>query len=206
MSEENIEQNPTDPTEGQEEDLLDLRTIVIRMVVGIIVIVIVVGAAAYLLRQPIMDASKGFVSAFGGWGVAAGFFLVDGFTLPFPNDAFSLLGLKGNISFWMVVFWASLGSYVGGLVGYGIGVMLRRTAWFIRFMNGRGAEVYALIRRYGLVALAIAALTPIPYSIACWASGAVQIRMSHFLLVSLLRIPRIAFYLWLIELGFITFT
>ena len=53
--------------------------------------------------------------------------------------------------------------------------------------------------RYGVVALGVAALTPLPYSIICWACGATGMRLSIFLTVSLLRIPRVFAYLWFIE-------
>jgi uncharacterized membrane protein YdjX (TVP38/TMEM64 family) len=73
-------------------------------------------------------------------------------------------------------------------------------------MARRGREVKLLVERYGVRALLFAALTPLPYSIACWAAGACEVRFRTFFLVSLSRIPRVIFYLWLIEQGFITFS
>jgi membrane protein YqaA with SNARE-associated domain len=96
-----------------------------------------------------------------------------------------------------------VGSILGGTVGFFIGRTLGTTQWMIRFFQTRGAEAYAITKRYGLVALALAAFTPIPYSIVCWACGAVKIRLRDFLLISLLRIPRVALYLWLIQQGFV---
>ena len=39
------------------------------------------------------------------------------------------------------------------------------------------------------------------YSVACWGSGALNMRFKTFFLISLLRIPRVAFYLVLIDQG-----
>ena len=61
-----------------------------------------------------------------------------------------------------------------------------------------------LVRRYGAYALALTALTPLPYSLGCWACGALKMRFSLFLWVSLLRIPRVAGYLALIYFGLLT--
>ena len=41
----------------------------------------------------------------------------------------------------------------------------------------------------------------LPFSICCWASGALRLRPDLFFAVALLRIPRVAFYLWLIKIG-----
>jgi membrane protein YqaA with SNARE-associated domain len=71
-------------------------------------------------------------------------------------------------------------------------------------MASRGAEIHSLVRRYGLIALALATLTPLPYSLACWASGALGVPFFRFCAVSLLRIPRIAIFLWLIQEGFVS--
>jgi membrane protein YqaA with SNARE-associated domain len=77
-----------------------------------------------------------------------------------------------------------------------------RTARFRRFIEGRGRNAWESVRRYGAGALALGALSPLPFSICCWAGGALRIRPSIFLAVALLRIPRVAFYLWLIQIGF----
>ena len=73
---------------------------------------------------------------------------------------------------------------------------------FQRFVEGRGKDAWESVRRYGAAALALGALSPLPFSICCWASGALKLRPDIFFVVALLRIPRVAFYLWLIDIGF----
>ena len=186
--------------------VLRIREIAVRAIAGITAIMVVMAALAYAFREPLVALSERFVDVLGGFGVALGFFLPDAFTIPMPNDAFTFFGLFGGIPFWEVVAWGSAGTLTGGLVGFGIGRLMQQTRWFQRFLARRGAEMHALVSRYGTWALLTAALTPIPYSIACWASGAVHMPLSRFLLVSLARIPRVAFYLWLMELGFVSFS
>lgn len=184
---------------------LDYRRLVLKIVFGVLALMVLLAFVGYVFRRPLVALSKLFVQHLGGPGVAVGFFLPDAFTIPMPNDAFSTFGLLGGLGFWTVVFWGSLGSLAGGSVGYGVGRLLQHTRWFRRMMARRGAEVHAMVRRYGAYALALAALTPIPYSLACWASGAGNMRFSRFFAVSLLRIVRVAGYLWLIKLGLVTF-
>ena len=66
------------------------------------------------------------------------------------------------------------------------------------------------VARWPMVAMAAAAFLACVLSCAwagcccvcCWASGALRLDPRIFLAVSLLRIPRVAFYLWLIQIGF----
>ena len=43
-----------------------------------------------------------------------------------------------------------------------------------------------------------------PYSFVCWTAGALGMDFRRFWLVSLLRIVRVVFYLWLIHVGVLT--
>jgi membrane protein YqaA with SNARE-associated domain len=178
--------------------------VLVRLAVGVVLLIGAVGALGYAFHAEIVAISAGFLDTFGPLGIAIGFFLPDAFALPFIHDAFSFFGLVGGMGFWEVVAWASTGSLLGGAVGYWLGGRMAHTVWFQQVMAGRGAEAHALIDRYGIAAVAIGALSPFPYSIVCWASGALAMDFRVFLAVSLLRIPRVAFYLWLIQLGFMT--
>jgi membrane protein YqaA with SNARE-associated domain len=180
---------------------LDIRRIVRLTLISVLLLMVALGIVAYAFAEPLKALSVDFVDTLRGPGVALGFLLPDGFTIPLPNDAFTVLGLAGGMGFWEVVAWGFLGSIAGGCIGFTIGRLLQRTRWFSAVMVTRGAEVQGLVDRYGAIALAIAALTPIPYSLACWACGAGGMAFWRFLLVSQLRIFRVAGYLYLIDAG-----
>lgn len=184
---------------------LDIRRLALQVLGGAAALVLGLGLVAYFFQEPLVRLSETFVRTLGGPGIAVGFFLPDAFTIPFPNDAFTAAGLLGGMSFPLVVAWGSLGSILGGHVGLLVGRRLSYTRWFRRFMATHGQEAYALSQRYGALALVLGALTPVPYSVTCWAAGALGMRLGVFSLISLLRIPRIAVYLWLIQLGFLSF-
>jgi membrane protein YqaA with SNARE-associated domain len=188
------------------EDTLDLRKLLIQVIVGLILLMTALALIGYFLHQPVEKLAKFLIAQYGGFVVMLGFMLPDALALPIPNDVFSILGLRGGLSFGVVVIWASAGTLIGGAIGYWIGRWLGTHRRMIKFFEGRGAKAYTLTRQYGLWALAIAAFTPFPYSIVCWSAGAVKIPFRHFLLVSLLRVPRVALWLWLMNMGYISMT
>ncbi len=190
-------------TERAEEEraLGEVRSLAWKLLLGIFVLVAGFAVLGRLYKKPLLAWSEAFVDWAGGPGVALAFLIPDMSALPVPQDAFAAAAWVGGMSYSTVVAWATLGSLVGGNLGFLIGILLSRRPFFERLMATRGQSVRALVRRYGGWGLAIAALSPLPYSMGCWASGALGMAWGRFMLVSLLRIPRIAFYLWLISAG-----
>ncbi len=186
-----------------DEDVEPLDTRRVLIGTGLFIVGLVAAAAAigYFFREPLRAISERFVETLGGPGIAVGYFLPDAFTVPIPNDAFGWFGLEGGVPFWEVVMWGTGGSLIGGSVGYLIGAKLRQTRIVARFMRGRGRRLEAMVRRYGVQVVAVAAITPLPYSLSAWAAGAVKMPYSHFFATSLLRVIRVAGSLYLIRLG-----
>ncbi|MEZ4427903.1 MAG: VTT domain-containing protein [Nannocystaceae bacterium] len=177
--------------------------ILMTMILGMIAFTGAFAIIGYFLREPLMIAATLFVEYLQGPGVAIGFFLPDAFTVPLPNDAFSALGIAGGMDFWVVVLWSAIGSVSGGATGFTIGRSLSRTRWFQKkFRTGKGAAIQEVIERYGGLGLAIAACTPLPYSLATWAAGTTKMSFGQFLAISIpLRTARIAAMLWLVQVG-----
>lgn len=144
-----------------------------------------------------------FVETFGGVGVAFCTLVPDAITMPPPHEICMTFAYTGGMSFWEVVLWATAGSVTGGSIGYVIGRQLSHTQWFQNLVRGRARLAWQAIERHGALALAVGALSPVPYSVCCWASGAMHMRPAVFLVVSLLRLPRLAFYLWIILMGLV---
>ena len=195
---------PDEPvSEGAEPEVAGLGSVILKTGLMLVAALSVFALLVFMLREPLTAISGAFVEAFGGPGVFLGFFFPDAFTVPWPNDAFLMFGIQGGLPFWEVVAWGSAGSLSGGSMGYAVGRRLKHTRWVRRQMEKRGAEIHRLVERYGLVALALAAITPLPYSLGAWACGALDVPFRSFFLVSLLRIPRIMMFLWFIKTGFV---
>ncbi|MEE9385949.1 MAG: VTT domain-containing protein [Nannocystaceae bacterium] len=165
----------------------------------------VVVTTGFFFHAELLASSRWFVEKLGGPGVALGFFIPDAFTVPLPNDAFSTAGLVGGMDYWQVVAWGSMGSLAGGSTGYWIGrSLLSRSRRLREFLARRGGDVAQQIQRGNKFLLAAAALTPMPYSVVCWAAGAVRMPFGAFLAISSLRIVRVSGWLWLIEQGLVS--
>jgi len=154
-----------------------------------------------LYKAEILEACRYFVIRYGGVGVALGFLIPDMVPIPFTQDIFTGMAVLGGMAFETALAWATAGSLIGGSIGFWIGRGIGHTSRFKRFVEGRGAQAHQLVQQRGSWAVAIGAVTPIPYSVICWSCGALGFSYQKLMLISLLRIPRIAFYLWLIVTG-----
>ena len=180
---------------------LSPRRILVSTILGLVGLTLAVFALGLWLREPLTAVGRAFIGNLGGPGVALGFMLPDAFTIPLPNDTFLALAVAGDMPFWTIVGWATVGSIAGGSLGWALGRGLRRTRRVRDFLLGRGASIDRALRRRGAWVVAVAALTPVPYSIASWAAGATLLPYRSFFFVSLLRVFRVAGALWLVELG-----
>jgi membrane protein YqaA with SNARE-associated domain len=187
-------------TEPAPSVALSARRLLFTTVVALLGVMAAAAAIGYWFRGPLEQVSRAFVDVFGGPGVALGFFLPDAFTLPLPADLTTLLALAGDMSFRECVAWGWTGSILGGALGYWVGRRLRGTRWVVRIFERN--RVQATLDRYGLAAVAVAAITPLPYSLFCWAAGAARLPFWRFLALSAVcRLGRVAGYLYLVQLG-----
>ncbi|MEZ4440444.1 MAG: VTT domain-containing protein [Polyangiaceae bacterium] len=184
--------------------LMSPRRLILSTAMVLAVLMGAVVVVGYWFRAPLLRVSRLFVDALGGFGVALGFFLPDAFTLPLPNDVVAVLGLAGGLTFLEITLWATAGSLLGGSIGFLIGSRLRNTETVRRILHKNGGMAQRILDRYGIAAVAVAAITPLPYSIFCWAAGAGGLSYRSFLLVSQLRWARVAGYLYLIQIGLVT--
>ena len=199
----------SDEQEAEREDvpaelMMSPRRLLATTLLGLLGLMAVIAVLGVYFRAPLLTLSEAFVELLGGPGIAVGYLIPDAFTVPVPNDAFGVFGIAGGVGFWEVVFWGTLGSVTGGCLGWFIGRRLRGTAVIARFMNGRGRGIETLVRRYGVLVVAVAAVTPLPYSLSAWAAGAVRLPFFTFVAVSMLRVVRVAGTLYFIELGLLS--
>ena len=194
MSEQTRDEMYEEPM-SEEEEAASLRSILKQTLFALIALGVILALVSAYLREPVEELSKWFIGHTGAWGVGLGFFLPDSLTVPIPPDAFLLAGHVAGLPFWQVALSASVGSILGGTVGFLTIKSISSRPSVRRRLKKKLRSGEALIERYGVNALALAALTPLPYSLICWVCGAMGMRLSTFLLVSLLRIPRVCGYL-----------
>lgn len=120
-----------------------------------------------------------------------------------PDILIFLISQKSPDSYPLV---AALGaaSVLGGALAWLCGRSLEnkfKAARLEKFVT----ENHALVNKYGVWIVALGALTPVPYSLTCWAAGALKMDFPKFFLMILLRIPRflIYFHFFAMSAGFV---
>ena len=73
-------------------------------------------------------------------------------------------------------------------------------------MGRRGEKMKQMAARWGVWFLVLGALTPLNFAVCVWSVSALGMRHRTFTIVTLLRIPRVLFYTWLIQVGFMSGT
>ncbi|MFP4644182.1 MAG: YqaA family protein [Spirochaetales bacterium] len=157
--------------------------------IGILAVI----AFLYIALIPLsgeFERAGAFLTRNGGLaGVFAYVFIVDTFIVPATLD----------IIFPLVITWAAVpvlavmgtASVMGGICGYLIGRFLNHFAFVRRHTERYRSRGEYLIKRYGIWAVIVAALLPLPFSTISWIAGALQMNVAHFVIGALFRVPRI---------------
>jgi membrane protein YqaA with SNARE-associated domain len=108
---------------------------------------------------------------------------------PIPPDVLLIaIAIAKPSKAFKAALWCSVGSLLGGIFGYYIGAVLMDTIGqpILQFYGKENAmpEFIALYKEYGVMFLAIAAFTPVPYKVATIVSGAAHMDLTTFVLVS----------------------
>jgi membrane protein YqaA with SNARE-associated domain len=163
------------------------------MLLGLLV---AVGLAGIFYDEELLAATHWIYSTFGVGGLMFIVFAADGFTAPIPPDLALVVIAKTTLSEWWWAVVPTLGvlSTIAGNIGWALGTRLGTTR-LSRFLLGRFRDKHeVLVMRYGSWAVALGAMTPIPFSVTCWAAGIFRMQWRPFFWMSLLRIPRFVIY------------
>ena len=119
------------------------------------------------------------------WGLFVVSFLESSF-FPIPPDVLLIPLCLGEpeLSFWFAGI-CSVGSIIGGMAGYGIGLWGGRPLLRRLFSERKIAAVHSYYDRYNAWATGIAGLTPLPYKLFTLSGGAFEINFKIFVLASI---------------------
>lgn len=161
----------------------------IGTVVALFATVVAVGVA---FEEPLLSFTRAAYRNLGLPGLLSLVFASDAITSPVPPDLVLLVIAHSELSErWLgVVTLAGTISIFAGNAGWLLGRTLGKKrslrGWLERW-QGRNRH---LVERYGSAAVALGALTPLPFSITCWSAGALGMPWRRFVWVSTLRLPR----------------
>jgi membrane protein YqaA with SNARE-associated domain len=160
--------------------------------------------SALLFRQPISTLATAIIEHLGVWGIFVGVIAADGFTFPIPPTTYLFVAVAAGAPVIPVLAASAIASLFGGAIAYTVGPALQRLPFFgprIEAFRPRGE---ALFKRWGVWTIAVAALTPLPYSVICYFAGIYKMPFKKFFVISLVRAPRLAVYLLLFTVGWHT--
>lgn len=192
-----------DNTERAPNGGPSVRKLLLETLVFTVVVVGAVVVAGYLFREPLELVARWLVARLGYGGMFAGIFAADAFTFPLPPDFYLFVSIAGGSSVALTLAVCSLSSVLAGNLAYHIGPYIERVPLLRERLEVFRPRGEYLFREWGIWAVAISALTPVPFSIVSWLAGIFEMRRSHFFVASLFRIPRIIGYYALYYYGWV---
>ncbi|ADY12468.1 YqaA family protein [Sphaerochaeta globosa] len=142
-----------------------------------------------------------FIADFGVMGVALYVFIVDLFVLPLSVDLMwpFVMGWHPLLAIVVMGTASVAGAFCAYLFGRLVGLIPIFKRWVLK---QSGTHTEQIITKYGIWAIVISGLTPLPFSTICTVAGIVKLKVHHVLLSSLIRYVRMAIY-YLIFAGLI---
>lgn len=160
-----------------------------------------VALLGFRFRTELAGAGQWLVEHLGYPGMGFGTFLADGLHFPIPPQFYMLAAIAKGEPTLPVLSAIVLGSLAGGHCAYALASKARAIPFFARGAERVDHTLGRLLARYGPWALVIGSLTPVPYSFLCYLSGLNHVRYRLFVIVCLLRAPKIVAYYYLIAAG-----
>ena len=113
-----------------------------------------------------------------------------------PPEIFMLIWkTKGILSEYIVnLTILTLISYAAGILGYYIGYTFTKTSQYRKIHERYLAQYDHKLKKYGGFLVIVGAVTPVPFSATCMLAGSVKLPFRYFLLITISRIVRFAFY------------
>jgi len=116
-----------------------------------------------------------------------------------PPEFFMIWSLQyTGLHYSLIILLLAVISYMAGLSGYWIGVFFNKTKWY-KYLNEKFLYKYhGTVNRFGLYLIAVASMTPIPFSAICMIVGSARYPFKKLLLFACFRFLRFGLYSFLI--------
>jgi membrane protein YqaA with SNARE-associated domain len=184
----------------EDDEHEELKSNLRKTAWAILILFVGVAAAGYFFENELAALTRWVERQTGLGGLVLLMFLNDTFVSPLPPDlvllVFSRSAKFEELEYAITLF--GIASACAGVVGWWIGTRLRHTQFPKKIFGDRLEAGERFVRKYGPLAVAVGAFTPIPYSLTTWTSGMLGLRFQQVLIPCLLRIPRFWLYYWII--------
>lgn len=185
-------------TEREKRSLHPHRNIY-KAVLILILFFLVSALMRITIADHMEDAGTWLVEEFGYPGIFVTVLIMDTFILPVTPDLVIFVSIAGEMDPFLAVASMSAASILGGNIGYFIGMFLGRREFVRRILGRNMIKGHYLSEKYGMGAVVLGALTPIPFSTVCWTAGLLRMDHRKFMAATTYRLPR--FLLWYLIIG-----
>lgn len=126
-------------------------------------------------------------------------YLVDTLILPISPDLVWVIG--AGMAWHEAILIVGLGSALGGISSYGIGLFADRIPVVRRFADSANKKWGPYINAYGVPLIVVSAIFPLPFSTLCTVAGVMGLSFKKVALASTLRLLHAAIYYALFRAG-----
>lgn len=176
-------------------------SLALRWLLALVVLVSVVVLVGQGFRTELEALGRSFVDRFGLLGMALGTFLADGFHCPVPPQFYMLLAIAAGGSQVAALGAVASGSLLGGATGYVVARNVGAMPWVSRLFARSSRVATRIYAAHGTRVILLASITPVAFSMLCYFAGVCRLPPRAFLLIALLRLPKLVAYYYLVRFG-----
>ena len=167
-----------------------------------LIAILILAALIFFYIEPIKDNIQNFVIAYGLIAVFVFAFLSDVLTQPIGPEVAAGFAIAIGSNPWLIFIFTVAGSIVGSLISYIIGTKFLSYKKIL-IDNKEYSGKIQRFKNHFRAGLFVAAITPVPWVIFCWLSGAIHMEIRDFFIFGLIpRTIRIAIVLGILGLVF----
>src|SRR5581483_5210377 len=160
--------------------------LLVKTLLSVGLLLCLVALSSSYFRAELSHLGRAFVFRFGLLGMFMGTFAADAFSVPLPPMFYLFTSVAAGSAAAPALCAIGAASIVAGHAAYHMAQRLFRRAFFQRRLQHVHERVDGLFLRYGYWAVAIGTITPIPYSLLCYAAGVYRMPYRLFSLFTLL--------------------
>jgi uncharacterized membrane protein YdjX (TVP38/TMEM64 family) len=133
--------------------------------------------------------------------MAFGTFLSDAFMCPIPPQFYMLTAVAAGAPQVTSISVVCVTSVIAANVAYLVAGRVARVPFFRERIERSRPKIDPLFERYGVYAVAVGAVLPIPFSLLCYVAGIYRIPFRLYAILVLLRVPRLLVFYAVIRAG-----
>jgi membrane protein YqaA with SNARE-associated domain len=162
---------------------------------AIIPLIVVIGILLYVNYKvmSINDMMLYITANFSDFTIFTIFFSSESFLGLLPPDIF-IAWTKSTQSPLLYLSFLAVLSYLGGVIAYFMGRSLLLVPLINEYFEGKMIKHIKNMQKWGGFLIAVGALLPLPFAMACLAAGMINFPKKHFFLFASLRIFRFVIY------------